>query len=177
MVVRELHPGDDRPLQEIADVLARSHKVLLVTGAGISTSCGIPVPIFDAHAVAVKPLTRRRISVPRTDSTTSSPNKHSCPLPRPPNLQRLQSIVRTPTSLTSHPRSPQPRRSPAGERLPALRQSSRDRTFLMRAYSNMQLRQPFSTSSLLPCVKRYATRYSLRARPTSSSGFFAMVVG
>ncbi|KIW45443.1 uncharacterized protein PV06_03835 [Exophiala oligosperma] len=42
MVVRELIPGDDRPLQEIADVLARSHKVLLVTGAGISTSCGIP---------------------------------------------------------------------------------------------------------------------------------------
>ncbi|KIW16384.1 hypothetical protein PV08_06435 [Exophiala spinifera] len=42
MVVRELLPGDHRPLQEIADVLARSHKVLLVTGAGISTSCGIP---------------------------------------------------------------------------------------------------------------------------------------
>jgi len=43
MGLRELTITDERPLQEIADILAGSHKVLLVTGAGISTSCGIPV--------------------------------------------------------------------------------------------------------------------------------------
>ncbi|KAK5452292.1 NAD-dependent deacetylase hst3 [Exophiala xenobiotica] len=42
MGLRELTFGDERPLQEIADSLAGSHKILVVTGAGISTSCGIP---------------------------------------------------------------------------------------------------------------------------------------
>ncbi|KIV80259.1 hypothetical protein PV11_07771 [Exophiala sideris] len=42
MGLRELTIKDERPLQEVADILAGSHKVLLVTGAGISTSCGIP---------------------------------------------------------------------------------------------------------------------------------------
>ena len=43
MPLREVLASDDRALQDIADALARSHKHLLVTGAGISTSCGIPV--------------------------------------------------------------------------------------------------------------------------------------
>ncbi|EXJ89025.1 hypothetical protein A1O3_02089 [Capronia epimyces CBS 606.96] len=42
MGLREVNAGDDRRLQEIADLLVGSHKILLVTGAGISTSCGIP---------------------------------------------------------------------------------------------------------------------------------------
>jgi NAD-dependent histone deacetylase SIR2 len=35
------HCGD--VLQEIADSLAKSRKVVVITGAGISTNCGIPV--------------------------------------------------------------------------------------------------------------------------------------
>ncbi|KAJ9608089.1 NAD-dependent deacetylase hst3 [Cladophialophora chaetospira] len=42
MGLREVTVGDERALQENADCLAGSHKILLVTGAGISTSCGIP---------------------------------------------------------------------------------------------------------------------------------------
>ncbi|KIX02069.1 uncharacterized protein Z518_08008 [Rhinocladiella mackenziei CBS 650.93] len=42
MGLREVTFEDERPLQEIADTLVRSHKILLITGAGISTSCGIP---------------------------------------------------------------------------------------------------------------------------------------
>ncbi|EXJ95005.1 hypothetical protein A1O1_00123 [Capronia coronata CBS 617.96] len=42
MGLREVTASEDRLLQEIADILASSHKILLVTGAGISTSCGIP---------------------------------------------------------------------------------------------------------------------------------------
>jgi hypothetical protein len=35
--------GSALELQQIADNLARSKKVVVVTGAGISTNCGIPV--------------------------------------------------------------------------------------------------------------------------------------
>lgn len=42
MPLQELRHGDDRALQDIADLLVRSHKVIVITGAGISTSCGIP---------------------------------------------------------------------------------------------------------------------------------------
>ncbi|OAP57996.1 hypothetical protein AYL99_07086 [Fonsecaea erecta] len=42
MGLREVTREDERALQEIADCLAGSHKILLITGAGISTSCGIP---------------------------------------------------------------------------------------------------------------------------------------
>src|SRR5580700_191738 len=38
-----VEPGSDQELQEIADVLAKSRKVVVITGAGISTNCGIPV--------------------------------------------------------------------------------------------------------------------------------------
>ncbi|KAI9788065.1 MAG: hypothetical protein M1816_007277 [Peltula sp. TS41687] len=38
----EVQPDDHRHLQDIADVLAKSKKVIVVTGAGISTNCGIP---------------------------------------------------------------------------------------------------------------------------------------
>jgi len=36
-------PGSGVELQEIADAMGRSRKVVVVTGAGISTNCGIPV--------------------------------------------------------------------------------------------------------------------------------------
>lgn len=38
----EVQPNDHRQLQDIADILAESKKVVVVTGAGISTNCGIP---------------------------------------------------------------------------------------------------------------------------------------
>lgn len=39
-------PGADLLLQEIADALWKSKKVVVVTGAGISTNSGIPVSCF-----------------------------------------------------------------------------------------------------------------------------------
>lgn len=45
MPLREITAGDDRALQDVADALVKSHKQLLITGAGISTSCGIPVRV------------------------------------------------------------------------------------------------------------------------------------
>ncbi len=55
MGLRELTFGYERPLQEIADSLAGSHKILVVTGAGISTSCGIPVIV--ANQLSIQTLT------------------------------------------------------------------------------------------------------------------------
>lgn len=43
MPLQEVKANNDRALQDIADSLARSHKIVLITGAGISTTCGIPV--------------------------------------------------------------------------------------------------------------------------------------
>ncbi|ERF70496.1 hypothetical protein EPUS_07352 [Endocarpon pusillum Z07020] len=42
MPLQEIGAQDDRLLQDIADRMVKSHKILLITGAGISTSCGIP---------------------------------------------------------------------------------------------------------------------------------------
>ena len=43
MPIAEVGPDDNRQLQEIADALAKSKKVVVDTGAGISTNIGIPV--------------------------------------------------------------------------------------------------------------------------------------
>ena len=42
MPLQEVRKGDDRALQDIADLVTNSHKIVIITGAGISTSCGIP---------------------------------------------------------------------------------------------------------------------------------------
>jgi NAD-dependent SIR2 family protein deacetylase len=43
MTICKVSKEDSRQLQNIANVLASSKKVVVITGAGISTSCGIPV--------------------------------------------------------------------------------------------------------------------------------------
>ena len=42
MPLQTVQPADDKALQDIADNLFRSHKVVVITGAGISTSADIP---------------------------------------------------------------------------------------------------------------------------------------
>ena len=49
MTVLEVGKHDNRQLQNIANTLAAAKKVVVVTGAGISTNCGIPV----SHALDV----------------------------------------------------------------------------------------------------------------------------
>ena len=53
MPIAEVGPDSNRQLQEIADVLAKSKKVVVVTGAGISTNIGIPVRKQDSVSVLV----------------------------------------------------------------------------------------------------------------------------
>ena len=50
-----LEAGLDTPrlLQEVADTLVAAKKIVVITGAGISTTCGIPV----SHLVVQRPGT------------------------------------------------------------------------------------------------------------------------
>ena len=48
MAILEVQPSDDRNLQNIANILANARKIIVVTGAGISTNCGIPVGSYDS---------------------------------------------------------------------------------------------------------------------------------
>ena len=43
MAITRIQEGDNRQLQNIANILAAAKKVVVVTGAGISTNAGIPV--------------------------------------------------------------------------------------------------------------------------------------
>lgn len=45
MPTENVEAGSDLQLQEIAGILAKSRKVVVITGAGISTNCGIPVSL------------------------------------------------------------------------------------------------------------------------------------
>lgn len=58
MPIIKVGPRSDKDLQQIADAIGKSRKVIVFTGAGISTNCGIPVGevfnysmrIFQAHS-------------------------------------------------------------------------------------------------------------------------------
>ena len=52
MVILEVGKQDDFQMRNIADTLASSKKVVVITGAGISTSCGIPVSVFGCYFAA-----------------------------------------------------------------------------------------------------------------------------
>ena len=43
MAILEVDKADNCQLQNIANILAAANKVVVITGAGISTNCGIPV--------------------------------------------------------------------------------------------------------------------------------------
>lgn len=45
MAFLEVENGDNRQLQNIANTIAAAKKIVVITGAGISTNCGIPVSI------------------------------------------------------------------------------------------------------------------------------------
>lgn len=45
MAILEIKKDDNRQLQNIANTIAAAKKIVVITGAGISTNCGIPVSI------------------------------------------------------------------------------------------------------------------------------------
>lgn len=55
MAIQEIGGEDSRQLQNIANIVASSKKIVVITGAGISTNCGIPVSGRDFSRVCCFP--------------------------------------------------------------------------------------------------------------------------
>ncbi|KAL9114484.1 MAG: hypothetical protein Q9227_001565 [Pyrenula ochraceoflavens] len=75
MPFRSIGHDSDRELSDIADLLAKSRKIVLVTGAGISTSCGIPD--FRSKEGLYSLLPEDAISSSQEPSVQSSPSTPS----------------------------------------------------------------------------------------------------
>lgn len=83
MAILEVTPENNRQLQNIANTLAAAKKVIVFTGAGISTNCGIPVSFKSLYSnshwlitIVGLPLGRRTL-LPHTSPTrrhSLSPN-------------------------------------------------------------------------------------------------------
>ncbi len=61
MPTTQVGPGSSLELQDVADIMGKSRKVVVVTGAGISTNCGIPVSEIQtvqslAYGILLTPL-------------------------------------------------------------------------------------------------------------------------
>ena len=51
MTILKVDKGDNRELQNVANILAAANKIVVVTGAGISTNCGIPVSRYSSTSL------------------------------------------------------------------------------------------------------------------------------
>ncbi|MCJ1463154.1 hypothetical protein MMC07_001759 [Pseudocyphellaria aurata] len=80
MPIAEIERHDNRQLQNVANILAASKKVVVVTGAGISTNCGIPDfrsenGLYDLiqsqHEQASVCASATRCTIPRSQSPPS----------------------------------------------------------------------------------------------------------
>ena len=111
MAILEVRKDNNRQLQNIANVLANAKKVIVVTGAGISTNCGIPVSFV--HALRCRlPLTdysqdfrseEGLYSLIQAQRNAASPRKPcTSPSKRRPLAQRSF------TTVSPRKRSPEP---------------------------------------------------------------------
>ena len=51
MTILKVDKADNRQLQNVANILAAANKIVVVTGAGISTNCGIPVSRYSSASL------------------------------------------------------------------------------------------------------------------------------
>jgi len=85
MPLQKILPGDHHALQEIGDLLVESHRVVVITGAGISTSCGIPD--FRSKRGLCSLIADKALPPPPS-STPSTPSDSTLPLSRASNFSR-----------------------------------------------------------------------------------------
>ena len=81
MAILEVSKDDNRQLQNIANSIAAAKKVVVVTGAGISTNCGIPVR-KSGFRVELELIAIDRISVQKKDCTPLYKRKGRLPVQR-----------------------------------------------------------------------------------------------
>ncbi|KAL8711883.1 MAG: hypothetical protein Q9220_003827 [cf. Caloplaca sp. 1 TL-2023] len=78
MPILQVSKDENRQLQNIANILASSKKVVIVTGAGISTNCGVPDFRSEDGLYSLIQSQRDKASIPIAQSA-----KHACqPCPR-----------------------------------------------------------------------------------------------
>lgn len=147
MPITQVTKDQNRQLQNIANILAASQKVVIITGAGISTNCGIPVSLAGA-------------------SGAGHANKH-----RISDLRTAYTLLSKPTTLT-HPRPLIDKtefKSSQARPISAIRgmvkpvlcpPTSKARTFSMPGSGRTQPAPPSSTNSSRRCVKEFEKRSS-----------------
>ena len=80
MPILQVTSDSNRQLQNIANALAAAKKVVVFTGAGISTNCGIPVSSTLSYLYPSQLITLNRTSAQRMASTRSyKPNAMQYP--------------------------------------------------------------------------------------------------
>lgn len=156
MPITEVTKTENRQLQNIANILASSQKVVIVTGAGISTNCGIPVS-FPVHLKVS--ADSRRISGLSKVSTLSSKPATTKP---PPPSQPLTAIVLHPIHVTTIGSNPNPMRV-------LCRRMSKARIFSMRGSGKTQLVLQFSIGSSRHCVRKSGMKSNTPRQRTVSS--------
>ncbi|KAL8853879.1 MAG: hypothetical protein Q9221_001350 [Calogaya cf. arnoldii] len=84
MPIKEVTKTENRQLQNIANILASSQKVVIVTGAGISTNCGIPDFRSEQGLYALIQANYEQASA------NTSQHDNSCELPTSTDSVKLQ---------------------------------------------------------------------------------------
>ena len=105
MAITEVNQQNCRELHSIADAIASARKIVVVTGAGISTNCGIPVSISLSFHMTQTELeqdfrseqglysliqSQRDKARPHTTPTRTSPRKHAAPPVLLPSLTKTK---------------------------------------------------------------------------------------
>ncbi|KAI9819340.1 MAG: hypothetical protein M1832_004045 [Thelocarpon impressellum] len=105
MPTREVDALDRRELQDIADALARSRKVVVVTGAGISTNSGIPDFRSEAGLYSLIQTQYSAAAAARGGSEASTPTpdltRSSTPVTPPSSQERDSTSSRPACTLPS----------------------------------------------------------------------------
>lgn len=84
MAILEVTPENSRQLQNIANTLAAAKKIIVFTGAGISTNCGIPVGLKPrSTSTAIANFCFRTFALKKDSTLSYKPNATLFPCPQP----------------------------------------------------------------------------------------------
>lgn len=158
MPIIQVSKDENGQLQNIANILASSRKVVIITGAGISTNCGIPVSL--QCFCSTPPINSCRIFDPRTVFTLSSSLSTTRLRPSPP--RRPSNLFLIIMMLLRERR--------VLRRL--YRRMLGEKISLTLGYGRIQQAQRSSIPSLHHCEKIFETRSNRQHLPIVSFGPF-----
>ncbi len=154
MPITAVTKAENRQLQNIANILATSQKMVIVTGAGISTNCGIPVSVLCLGPI---PADRHR---------TSDPSKVFMLLSRRATTRPLRPFLRM-IAVASWPVRPTVPRYRSDVKQAPCRKTLKGRIFSTRGSGKIQPALQSSTSSSPRSVRRFEKKSSKQRRRTA----------